>query len=82
MTMVPLFMALLLAPPGNGSIGENRIILRDPIQGAMPVTDKDLIPARLPDCQTQEQEQRVRLEQIRGESEECLIRRQHRDEPR
>lgn len=72
--MVHLLLALLLAAPGGtGSIGENRMILRDPIQGPMPVNDKFLIPARLPDCATAEDLQRAREEQIRGWEPDCML---------
>jgi hypothetical protein len=72
--MVPLLFALLMmAPPNSGSIGENRAILRDPQQGAMPVTDKYLIPARVPDCVDAYQVQRAREERIKGFEPECML---------
>ncbi|HEX3675778.1 MAG TPA: hypothetical protein VHU79_00070 [Sphingomicrobium sp.] len=71
--MVHLLMALLLAGPGSGSIGVNRMILRDPQQGPTPVTDKFLIPARVPDCTTPEQVQRANAERIKGWDPDCML---------
>ena len=71
--MVHLLIALLLAAPGSGSIGVNRMILRDPQQGATPVTDKYLIPERVPDCTTPEQVQRANEERIKGWDPECML---------
>lgn len=72
--MVPLLFALLMAaPPSGGSIGENRMILRDPQQGAMPVSDKFLIPARVPDCADASQAQRAAEERIKGFEPECML---------
>jgi len=77
--MLQLFALMLLAvqdAPGPG-IGE-QILLRDRAQGATPVTDKFLIPARPPNCRTEEEEQ-IALEQIRhGELGQCMVRDQSR----
>ncbi|MGE5563283.1 MAG: hypothetical protein ACM3ZV_08220 [Bacillota bacterium] len=72
--MVVLLMAMLLAGPGNGqSIGENRMILRDPQQGPTPVIDKFLIPGRVPDCADRYQAQRAAEQRIRGFEPECML---------
>lgn len=71
--MVHLLMALLLAGPGSGSIGVSRMILRDPQQGPTAVTDKYLIPERVPDCTTREQIQRANEERIKGWDPECML---------
>jgi len=72
--MVHLLMALLLAGPGSGSIGESRMMnLRDPQQGPTAVTDKMLIPPRLPDCVTPEQIQRADEERIKGWEPDCML---------
>lgn len=72
--MVPLLFALMMAaPPSNSSIGENRVILRDPQQGAMPVSDKFLIPSRVPDCTDARQAQRAAEERIKGFEPECML---------
>jgi hypothetical protein len=73
MAMVHLLIALLIAGPGSGSIGTSRMILRDPQQGATPVTDKYLIPERVPDCTTPEQVQRANEERIKGWDPECML---------
>lgn len=73
--MLPILMAFLLAAPGSTSIGENRMILRDPQQGPMPVTDKFLIPSRVPDCADWQQIQRAQEERIKGWEPECIIPR-------
>jgi hypothetical protein len=72
--MVPLLLALVLGPAVNGgSIGENRMILRDPQQGPTPVTSMFLIPARVPDCADRYQAQRAAEERIRGFEPECML---------
>lgn len=71
--LVHLLMAMMLAP-GSGSIGDNRGILRDPLRGPTPVTDKDLRPTRPPDCRTQFEAARA-VEQVRnGEKGDCWVR--------
>lgn len=72
--MVPLLFAMLMmAPPNNGSIGENRMVLRDPQQGPMPVTDKFLIPSRVPDCNDPRERQRAAEARIKGwQIPECM----------
>ena len=72
--MMPLLLALVLAPPvSGGSIGENRITLRDPQQGPTPVTGMFMIPARVPDCADRYQAQRAAEERIRGFEPECML---------
>ena len=77
--MLHLLLAMMLAPPG-GSIGNVREILRDPIQGPTPVSDKYLIPERTADCATAEEIQRARAEIIKGYEPECMLPRKKADE--
>ena len=71
--MIHLLAALLLAGSGQ-SIGDNRGVLRDPMRGPTPVTDKDLRPSRPPDCRTDADVQRA-VEQVRnGEQGDCWVR--------
>ena len=74
MLQLVMMMMLAAAPPGQGpGIGE-KIQLRDRLQGAMPVTDKFLIPARPPNCKNADEEQ-LAIEQIRnGELGQCFVR--------
>ena len=72
--MVPLLLALVLGPAvSGGSIGENRMTLRDPQQGPTAVTGMFLIPARVPDCADRYQAQRAAEERIRGFEPECML---------
>ena len=72
--MVLLLMAMFLGAPGSGqSIGENRMILRDPQQGPTPVIDKFLIPSRVPECADRYQAQRAAEQRIRGFEPECML---------
>lgn len=81
--MVPLLLALVLAPPASGgSIGENRMILRDPQQGPMPVTGMFMIPARVPDCADRFQAQRAAEERIKGFEPECMLPLKSESKPR
>lgn len=77
--MLPIVMAMLLAAPNSGSIGENRMTLRDPLQGPMAVTDKMLIPSRVPDCTTDDQIREAQIERIKGWQPECMIPRSAAD---
>jgi len=74
MLMHLLTALLLVQGPGGGSIGENRFILRDPVQGPMQVTDKDLRPMKAPDCRTEEETQRAVAQVKNGEPGECFVR--------
>lgn len=71
--MVHLLLAMLLAAPGSGSVGTSRMMLRDPQQGPTPVTDKMLLPERVPDCTSPEQLQRANEERIKGWEPECML---------
>jgi hypothetical protein len=69
-------LALLLAAtaqvsPGSG-LPAGTITGGDPRQGPMPVTDKMLLPGRVPDCADAYQAQRAEEEQIKGYTPECL----------
>lgn len=59
------------AAPGSG-LPPGTIIGMDPRQGPMAVTDKMLIPGRIPDCADAYQAQRAAEEQIKGYTPECL----------
>jgi len=66
-----LLAAAAQASPGSG-LPPGTIIGADPRQGPMPVTDKMLIPARIPDCADAYQAQRAEEEQIKGYTPECI----------
>ncbi|MCL6677892.1 hypothetical protein LZ519_00950 [Sphingomonas sp. RG327] len=70
--MISLLMALMLSPAD--SIGDSRFILRDPLQGATPVTDKDLRPARQPYCRTEADVQRAVAQVRNGEPGDCFVK--------
>ena len=57
--------------PGSG-LPAGTIIGMDPRQGPMAVTDKMLIPGRVPDCADAYQAQRAAEEEIKGYTPECL----------
>jgi len=72
--MLHLFALLLAAtaPPTGSSLPPGTIVGLDPRQGQMPVTDKTLIPGRVPECADADQAQRAAEEQIKGYDPECL----------
>jgi hypothetical protein len=70
--MLPLLMALLLAPPPS-SLPDRAVITREQASPA-PVTDKDLRPAKLPDCRSNAAVQRQLDAMKQGEIGECFIR--------
>jgi hypothetical protein len=51
----------------------------DPLQGPMPVTDKDTSEMAPQQCTTAEQEQRAMEERIKGWTPECIIKPRKRD---
>ena len=64
-----LILMLAAVQPGQGI--PDRVIFRDPLQGATPVTDKWVGPAKIYDCRTPE-EDRVALDQrLHGETPQC-----------
>ena len=74
--MIPILMAMLLAAPNPGSsIPERRMTLRDQLQGPTPVTDKMLIPSRVPDCVGSDQIRQAEDEKIKGWEPECMLPR-------
>ncbi|HEY8433841.1 MAG TPA: hypothetical protein VIK68_04430 [Sphingomicrobium sp.] len=74
--MVPILMAMLLAAPNPGSsLPERRMTLRDQLQGPMAVTDKMLIPSRVPDCVGDDQIRQAQIERIKGWEPECMLPR-------
>jgi hypothetical protein len=81
--MVLFLMALMLAPPA-GTIGENRLILRDPQQGPMPVTDKYIVYRGTPECTTPHQKQAAAVARIKGLTPDCTMpsNEERADQPR
>ena len=75
--MIHLLLAMALAAPtlNTGSIGENRMTLRDPQQGPMAVSGEFLIPGRVPECANAEEVQRAQEERIKGWEPECMLPR-------
>lgn len=73
--MLNLLLAMFLLVPGGGSVGASRMVIRDPQGGPTPVTDKYLLPERVPDCTTPEQIQRANDERIKGWEPECILPR-------
>ena len=68
--MLQLMLFLLAAVPPMGG-APDRVILRDPMQGPTPVTDKWVGPTKIYDCRTPE-EDRVALDQrLHGETPKC-----------
>ena len=72
--MLHLFALLLaaIAPSTGASLPPGTIIGLDLRHGPMPVTDKTLIPGRMPECADAYQAQRAAEEQIKGYDPECL----------
>ena len=72
--MLHLF-ALLLAvapPPPPPSLPPGTLTGHDPRQGPMSVSDKYLLPGRLPECADAYESQRAAEEEIKGFQPECL----------
>ena len=71
--MLQLIIFMLAAVPPNQGIPD-RVVFRDPLQGPTAVTDLWIIPPKLPDCRTA-QEEEVALDHRRhGEMEQCAPR--------
>jgi hypothetical protein len=51
----------------------------DPVQGPMPVTDKDVLEMAPQQCTTAEQERQAMEERIKGWTPECIIKPRKRD---
>ena len=68
--MLQLISLLLLAQPIPGGIPE-RVIFRDPLQGPTPVTDKWIIPPKIPDCRNSQEEEKALAQRANGELESC-----------
>lgn len=77
-------LALMLAAPMQAapSLPPGTIIGLDPRQGPMPVTDKYLLPAKVPDCADRYEAQRAAEQRIRGYTPECFITRKTEPKPR
>ena len=69
--MTNLFLLLLAAQLQPGQGAAERVDGRDRIQGPMPVTDKFLIPPKIPDCRTQAQADAAVQAKRVGEYEKC-----------
>ena len=70
MLQLVIFM-LAAAMPQVGTGPPDRVILRDPMQGPTPVTDKWIGPAKIYDCKT-EADDRIALDQrLHGETPRC-----------
>jgi hypothetical protein len=68
--LLTLFLAA--AAPTGSALPPGTIIGMDPRPGPMPVTDKMLIPGRVPECTDIYQAQRAEEEKIRGYEPECM----------
>jgi hypothetical protein len=68
-TMVQLFVLLLLAAPGPGT--GNFMSIRERIQAPTPVSDKFLIPPKIPDCRNDQQIQQALAEKANGDPQSC-----------
>ena len=68
--MLQLISLMLLAAPVPNGIPD-RVIFRDPIQGPTPVTDKWIIPPKVPDCRNAEEEERALSQRANRERESC-----------
>lgn len=77
--MLQLLMLMLLAAQQPGAGPSERVILRDPMQGPTPVTDKYLLPPKLKDCRTDAEVQAALDARRYGDQEPCdpdrMIRR-------
>jgi hypothetical protein len=71
LAMFQLFLLMLLAAPQMPGSLPDRVILRDPMQGPMPVTDKVLIPQKIPDCKTDAEIQKALAEKVNGDLQSC-----------
>ena len=67
--MVQLFMLMLMAGPGPGT--GNIISIRERIQAPTPVTDKWIIPPKIPDCRNAEETQHALDEKANGFLQSC-----------
>lgn len=68
--LIALFLAA--SAPTTSALPPGTIIGLDPRQGPMPVTDKMLRPARIPECADAYQAQRAEEETIKGYEPECM----------
>ncbi len=75
MTNFVLLMAALFAQAGTGGGGgirvEGRMQMSDRIQGAMPVSDKFILPPKVPDCRTQSQVDAAVQAKRLGDAQQC-----------
>lgn len=67
-------LLLLYVQAAGASLPDQNVRFRDRVLDPTPVTDKDLRPARAPDCRNEAEVQKA-LEQISyGETGDCFIR--------
>ena len=67
-------LLLLYVQAAGASLPDQNVRFRDRVLDPTPVTDKDLRPARAPDCRNEAEVQKA-LEQISyGEPGDCFIR--------
>ena len=77
--MMQLLMLLALAAQNTPApTTGDRVIFRDPIQGPTAVTDKFLIPPKIPDCRTDAQIQQALAQRANGELESCDLPKAYR----
>lgn len=65
--MLMMFLAAAQVGPGLGT----RLDMRDRLQGPTPVTDKFLLPPKIPDCRTKEEADQAVAAKRAGEWEKC-----------
>lgn len=68
--LIALFLAA--AAPTGSALPPGTIIGMDPRPGPMPVSDKMLIPGKVPECADVYQAQRAAEERIKGYEPECI----------
>ena len=54
----------------------------DPIQGPMPIADKDVLGMPAPMCATPREERRAQEQRIKGWTPECIVKPRKRDRGR
>jgi hypothetical protein len=70
MTNIVLIMAALLMQHGPGpGVGER--LNPDRFRGVTPVTDKFILPPKIPDCRTKEEADQAVADKRAGEWEKC-----------
>ena len=75
MTNLLLMTLMLMMQPGPG-VGERTN--PDRFRGVTPVTDKFILPPKIPDCRTQEEDDRALADKRAGDWEKCDPERYNR----